>query len=384
VSWPVAVRAALVLELQQLRRQKAFVALTVLAALTFLATMSLFGLTGSELPLAVVDEDQGALAGRFVHALQGVRHAFSVRPMGGDAALAALRSGRVIGAITIPKGFGESVARGDTVALVVRVDNLNTDLTSDLERALPNAIVAFGDGLGLPGLRARLVEKDLVTHGETGFLAYVSVSALGLDALIIAGILGALAMAREWEGRTVKMLRLAPASLGTIVAGKVLAAAGVAALAMLVTTLVVTFGYGIVPALPIGSALAIALCVLSFACMGACLGALLRRTLAIVPFVFGMAMPLYIDCGALEPTRFDGEWIWRLAHLSPLYYATGLLEWTFHGLRVTPEPVWLDAAVLLALAPISATLARIAISRRRDTEHSRQRPRHDEIRDVPA
>jgi hypothetical protein len=92
-------------------------------------------------------------------------------------------------------------------------------------------------------------------------------------------------------------------------------------------------------------------------------GAWLKQTLAIVPLIFGLAMPLYIDCGALEPTRFDGEWIWRLAHASPLYYATGLLEWTFHGLRVTPEPVWLDAAVLAALAPLSALLARSALAR---------------------
>ena len=208
----------------------------------------------------------------------------------------------------------------------------------------------------------RLAEKDLVPR-ETGFLPYVAVSALGLDAFIIAGVLGALAMAREWEGRTVKLLRLAPAGPWPFVMGKVLASSAVAALAMAATTLLVTLGYGVVPVDALGSILGLGLCVLSFACVGACVGAWLKQTLAIVPLIFGLAMPLYIDCGALEPTRFDGEWIWRLAHASPLYYATGLLEWTFHGLRVTPEPVWLDAAVLAALAPLSALLARSALAR---------------------
>jgi ABC-2 type transport system permease protein len=357
------VRAALALELSQLRGQLSFVVLTVVAALTFLATMSLFGLTGSELPLAVVDEDaHGAYSERLVDALRGVRHAFAVLPMTAAEASQALGSGGVVGTVTIPAHFSESIARGDTIPLLVRVDNVNTDLTSDLERAIPNAILAFGQSMGFAGLRAHVVEKDLVAR-ETGFLPYVAVSALGLDAFIIASVLGALAMAREWEGRTVTLLRLAPSGPGAFVMGKVLAASAVAALAMVVTTLLVTIGYRVAPVDWVGSTLGLSLCVLSFACVGACLGGWLKRTLAIVPLIFGLAMPLYIDCGALEPTRFDGEWIWRLAHLSPLYYATGLLEWTFHGLRVTPEPIWLDAGVLFALAPISALLARSALAR---------------------
>jgi hypothetical protein len=356
------VRAAALLELSLLRHQIAFVVLTVIAGLTFLVTMSLFGLTGSELPLAVVDDDQGAYAARLVAALRGVRHAFLVLPMDAAGAEDALRTGQVLGAVTIPSHFTEAVGRGDTVAVSVRVDNLNTDLTSDLERAIPNAILSFGQGLGFAGLRVRLAEKDLVAR-ETGFLAYVSVSALGLDALILAGVLGALAMAREWEGRTVKLLRLAPDGLGGIVAGKVFAASIVAALAMTATSLLVTLGYGVVPLHPALACLAILLSVLSFASLGVSVGAILRRTQAIVPLIFGSAIPLYIDCGALEPTRFDGEWIWRVSHLSPLYYATGLLEWTFHGLRVTPEPVWADAAVLVALAALSGLLARVALAR---------------------
>ena len=81
-----------------------------------------------------------------------------------------------------------------------------------------------------------------------------------------------------------------------------------------------------------------------------------------MPLLFGMAMPLYIDSGALEPTRFDGETIWWLAHLSPVYYAVGVLEWAFHGIHVTPEPIYVDLLILTAFAAIAVilTLGRLA------------------------
>ncbi len=56
--------------------------------------------------------------------------------------------------------------------------------------------------------------------------------------------------------------------------------------------------------------LALGACVAIFTCLGAWLGAILKRTLAAVPLLFGLAMPFYVDSGALEPTRFDGEAIW--------------------------------------------------------------------------
>jgi hypothetical protein len=51
-----------------------------------------------------------------------------------------------------------------------------------------------------------------------------------------------------------------------------------------------------------------------------------------------------------------------IAHLSPVYYAVGVLEWAFHGLRVTPEPIYVDLLVLVAIALLSMylTLARLS------------------------
>src|SRR5579862_1535017 len=348
-------RASAALEIAQVRANLAFVGLTALAAVSFLVMVSLFGLTGAYAPMALIDLDGGPYARSFVDALLGAHHSFRLRDMDATHAGAALNSGHLVGIITIPAGFSADVEHGATVAVDVRIDNVNVDLTHDVQRALPAAIVAFGRAHNFPGIRVQMLEHDVMPR-DTGYIAYLVVSALALDALVIAGVLGAMATAREWERRTVKFLRLSPAPAGAVLAGKLAVAAAVAAGALAVSLLAIVFGYGIVPVAPWTTVLALAACVAIFTCIGAWLGALLKRTLAAVPLLFGLAMPFYVDSGALEPTRFDGESIWRIAHLSPVYYAVGVLEWAFHGLRVTPEPVYVNLLVLLTTAVVAVAL----------------------------
>lgn len=353
-SWRLF-RASAALEAAQLRHNRGFVVLTALAAVNFLAMVSLFGLTGAYAPTALIDRDGGPYAKQFVEALNGAHHSFALKYMSAEAAEEALGSGRLVAIITIPPGFSTSIARGVTVPIDVRIDNVNIDLTNDVQRALPAAIVAFGHRNNFPGVRVVMAEHDVNPH-DTGYIPYLVVSALALDAMVIAGILGAMATAREFERRTVKLLRLAPASASIVLAGKLAVAAGVSGSALGVTLLAIVFGYGVVPVAPATTVFALAACVAIFTCFGAWLGALLKRTLAAVPLLFGLAMPLYVDSGALEPTRFDGETIWILAHLSPVYYAVGVLEWAFHGLRVTPEPIYVDLLVLVGIALAAAWL----------------------------
>jgi len=354
-------RASAALELAQVNGNRVFVALTALAAVSFLVMVSLFGLTGAYAPVALIDRDGGPYAQRLVEALLGAHHSFALKSMSSERAEAALLTGRLVGIITIPAGFSADVERGITVPIDVRIDNVNIDLTHDVQRALPAAIVAFGRAHQFPGIRVQMVEHDVMPR-DTGYIPYLVVSALALDAMVIAGILGAMATAREWERGTVKLLRLAPASAGVVLAGKLAVAGAVAAGALAVTLAAIVLVYGVVPIAPWTTVFTLAACVAIFTCLGAWVGAVLKHTLAAVPLLFGLAMPLYVDSGALEPTRFDGETIWMIAHLSPVYYAVGVLEWAFHGLRVTPEPVYVDLLVLLALAfvAVALTLGRLS------------------------
>jgi ABC-2 type transport system permease protein len=348
--------AAARLELLTLAKQRAFVALTMLAAASLLVLVSLFALTGSDAPLGVVDEDHSDYSARFYDALSKVPHAFSLRNVDRQTATAMLASGRLVGVLTLPQNFQAQVSRGDTVPLTVDVDNLNQDLLFDLQRALPSAILCFGHAVGLPGLRAELLERDVLPH-DIPFLRYLAVATLALVAFVVAAALAALAVAREWEGKTLPLLRLSPAGAAPVLLGKLAAAALVALAALVLATVIVIVAYGAIPQSPLMIFLSLTAAVILFAALGALIGALFRRTLPIVPLVFGLAMPLFIDCGALEPTRFDGETIWRVAHASPLYYVVALFEHAFFGVRITPEPIAFDAAVVVALTAVSVAAA---------------------------
>lgn len=359
-------RASAALETAQLAANRAFVALTALAAVSFLAMVSLFGLTGSYAPVALIDRDGGIFVKPFIDSLNRAHHSFALKYMRAEAAEAALGSGRLVGIITIPAGFSDNISRGQTPAIDIRIDNVNVDLTNDVQRALPAAIVAFGRSHHFPGITVKMDEHDVLPH-DTGYIPYLVVSALALDAMVIAGILGAMATAREWERATVKLLRLSPASPGVVLAGKLTVVAVVAAVALALAVLTIVFGYGVVPIAPFTTAFALLACVAIFTSIGAWVGALLKRTLACVPLLFGLAMPFYIDSGALEPTRFDGEAIWVIAHLSPVYYAVGVLEWSFHGIHVTPEPIYVDMLALAAMAGLAGVLTLGRLARRGTT-----------------
>ena len=157
-------RSSAALEAAHLLGSRGFVALTALAAVSFLAMVSLFGLTGSYAPVALIDRDGGPLARRFIEALDGAHHSFALTYLSEEAAEAALGSGRLVGIITIPAGFSDAVARGTTVAVDVRIDNVNVDLTNDVQRAFRRRSSASRGSTASP---ARAWRWSSTTSGRT-------------------------------------------------------------------------------------------------------------------------------------------------------------------------------------------------------------------------
>ncbi len=361
-----AVLAAAHLEFQQFGRSRVLYALVVLEAITFLVLVSLFGLTGSRAPTALIDRDGGPLARSFVDHLDAAHHSFRLRPMSIERAHDQIAAGNIVSIITIPPDFSRRVAAAGTSVIPLVVDNVDEDLTGDVREAMPSAVTAFAADNHFPGVRVVAVEHDLIDH-ETGYVAYLVVSALALTAFVVAGILGAVSITREFETRTVTQWRLAPVHTGYLLLGKLLATSLLSAAALAVAALIVVAGYGIHPDRALGALAVLAGCVVIFTSLGACIGALLRRTLPVAALFFGLALPFYVDSGALEPLRFDGEKLWVLGHASPVYSAIGLLQWSFHGLRVTPESAvqnllvlsaWAAASVLVAAAVLSSRVVR--------------------------
>jgi ABC-2 type transport system permease protein len=325
--------------------------------------VSLFGLTGSMAPTALVDQDQGAYARIFAADLAAAHHSFALHPMSAAAATAAMQREALVAIITIPAGFTTDIAQGRGVTLKVVVDNVDTDMTEDIRRALPAAIVAFGREERLPGIHIQADEYDLIDH-DTGYIAYLVVSALALDAFLMAGILAAMAVAREFESGTVRMLAVAPVHPLASLAGRILTTDAVTALAMLVTTAMVVGVYGLAPIHPLELVAVLLACIIIFGCVGVALGALLKRTLPVTSLVLGLSLPFYIGSGAMEPLRFDGNRIWYLGHLSPVYYAVGVIQNAFHGLQVTPESIPVDFLALGAWAIAMLLLAWFLLRKR--------------------
>lgn len=323
-------------EILQLRRSPLFVFLTLVQAVTFLLLVSLFGLTGAYAPVALICDDNGDYARTFIATLEDTHHSFNLQRMDRAAAEAALKRGDLVGILTIPSDFSQSVLFGKDVTIRLDVDNVNTDMTDDVQRGLPSAIVRFGRQLHLPDLHLHVEEEDLIPH-DTGFIPYLVVSGLVLNAFVIAGILSATAVAREFETGTVRVLQMTPGAAFFPLAGRAAATTTLAAAAMLFPLAVVVWGYRITPLHPAAVLGALLLCTVIFSCLGIVLGALLKRTVPVASLIVGLSLPLYICSGALEPERFDGEKLWRLGHFSPVYSAVGIVEQAFNGLKVTPE-----------------------------------------------
>jgi ABC-2 type transport system permease protein len=284
--------------------------------------------------------------------------------------LAALHRGSLVAIITLPNNFSNALANGQPITLHVDVDNVNADMTDDIQRALPAAIVDFGRQHNLPGIRLHETEIDLIGY-DTSFIAYLVVSGLMLDAFIIASILSAMVVAREFEARTIKALAVAPVHSLLPILGRMLATDLVACVAMLIPVAIAIFGYHSMPIHPLAVAGILLLSIAIFGCVGVAIGALLRRTLPVVSLILGLGFAFYLCSGSLEPQRFDGPLIWGIAHISPVYYAVGILEQAYHGLQVTPEPQWLNLVILLAWAGVmvlcAALLLRIALIDRTGT-----------------
>lgn len=339
--------AACLAEITQLRRTPLLVALTIIQSVTFLFLVSLFGMTGAYAPTVVVDHDKGGPAQGFIEDLRVAHHSFNIqRKYSEDEGMALLKQGRLVAIISIPKGFSKALLMTQSTMVKVIVDNIDSDMTDDIQRALPSAIVACANQHNFPNTNVKVSETDLVDH-ETGFIQYMVASSLVLAAFIISCNLAATAVAREYEKKTAVIFGLAPIHPVWPICGRLLADSLFSLISLLVPVAVVIFFYGINPHYPLELAAVLIVCVLTFSCIGAALGALLKQTMPVASIVFGMALPLFMVSGSYEPERFDGNLIWTIAHLSPIYYGVGVIEHAVHGLIVTPEPVAFDFLVLV-------------------------------------
>ena len=349
-------------EIHQLRRSRVLLVLTIAEAVTFLVLVSIFGLTANHVPTAVVDSDGGLLAHQWAQDMSATYQTYGLRYMDARSAEQALARGDVAAILWIPAGFSQHMADHTMTRIHFLVDNVNADLTNEVELGIPASARGFAVANHFPGIRVVTTESDVVRN-EVGFIPYLVVSALALAAFVVAGTLAASAVAREFETRTLAYLRLSPAHPLVPLAGRLLATGAVSLAAVGVAALLVVAGYGVTPVHPAEMAAGLLLCVVIFSCIGAAIGTLVRRSLPLAALIFGLALAFYLDSGSLEPARFYGNRLWIVAHTSPVYYAVGILQHAVHGIQVTPETAAVNFAALIGWALLAAGLAWLGLRR---------------------
>jgi ABC-2 type transport system permease protein len=330
----------------------------IILPVNLLILMSLFALSGGYAPTAVVIEDHGPAAQQFYNAMAHA-HSFRLQLASAQEAHDLIQEGRIVAVVAIPANFDTRVRASQPVQVNVEINNLDTDFTNDIRRAIPLSITLFYAKAFPHLVSITPSEYDWYAH-DTSNLQYLAVSILVL-AIMVGGLLQAgVPAAREWERNTIKELMLAPASRWAIVTGKMLGAFVTAICSILVVLALLIFVLGSSP-VSWGEVIGITLLTLViFLGWGIVLGTLIKQRQAFTVLAFGITIPLAILSGIFGPLSFFGSlpsWRNLLPQIFPVYYAIVAEQHAFHGFDLNTYGISFNVVILAAYALAMVVLA---------------------------
>jgi ABC-2 type transport system permease protein len=341
--------------------ERIFTIISIFLPVNFLILFSLFVISGGQAPTAVVMNDSGPYAQRFYSAMASA-HSFVLQKANPQEADALIHEGRIVAVITIPANFDTQVRNNQPVQVGVEVNNLNTDFTNDIRRAVPLSITTFYARAFPHVVTVTAHETDQYAQ-DTDYIPYLTVSILVI-ALIAGGLLqSGTAAAREWETATMKELLLSPASRWAIVTGKMLGAMIMGLVSVLVVLLVLIFIIGVHP-VHWGAMIAYTLLTSAiFIALGTCLGTLIRQRQAFTGLAFGVTIPLFFVSGAFGPISFNVPILQVLAQALPVYYAIVVQQYAFHNFILNTYTIPGNTLILCAFLLLFVGLAALALRR---------------------
>ncbi len=340
---------------------RVFLILGVFLPVNFLILFSLFVLSGGQAPTAVVMNDTGPYAQQFYRSMEGA-HSFTLRTATAREAQTLIQAGRIVAVVTIPADFDTRIQRNEPVTVDVDVNNLNTDFTNDIRRAVPLSITSFY-AKAFPNVVTVVPQETDQYKQDTDYIPYLTVSILVI-ALVVGGLLqSGTSAAREWENATMKELLLSPASRWAVVTGKMLGALVMSLASVLIVLGVLVFIIGVRP-LHWGETIGFTLLTLTiFIALGTLLGTLLKQRQAFTGLAFGTAIPLFFLSGAFGPISFNVPILQVIAQLTPVYYAIVLQQHAFHGFDLNTYGVAANTLILVGFALGLILLAALVLRR---------------------
>src|SRR5579884_3013278 len=154
--------------------ERVFTIISVFVPVNVLILLSLFVLAGSHAPTAVVMNDTGPYAQQFYNAMNNA-HSFQLQKSSASEANNLIAAGRIVAVVTIPSDFDTRVAHNQPVQVSVKINNLNTDFTNDIRRAVPLSITAFYARAFPDVVTITPKEQDLQPQ-DTDYIPYLTVS----------------------------------------------------------------------------------------------------------------------------------------------------------------------------------------------------------------
>jgi ABC-type multidrug transport system permease subunit len=347
-------------EIQTALAERRSTLMGVFLPMNFLILMSLFAVSGGLAPTAVVMEDTGPYAQQFYNAMAHA-HSFRLQTASAQEAQDLIEAGRIVAVVTIPADFDSRLRQNLPVQVNVKVNNLNTDFTNDIRRAVPLSITLFYGKVFPHVVTVTPREHDFYAQ-DTDYIPYLTVSILVL-ALTVGGLLQAgVPAAREWENATIKELLLSPASRFAIVVGKMLGALvmGLVSVSLVLAVLLIIGVWPVHWGEVIGFTL---LTLLIFIAYGTLLGTLMKQRQAFTLLAFASTLPLFTLSGTFGPISFNPTIIQVIAQLFPPYYAVVLEQHAFHGFDLNTYGVGLNVGILCGYAALLMVLAALVLRR---------------------
>ena len=349
-------------EIKSVLTQRIAVILGVLLPVNFLILMSLFAISGGLAPTAVVMQEVGPYARAFYDAMAHA-HSFRLQTASAQEAQDLIQTGKIVAVVTIPANFDTRVRQNQRVVVEVQINNLNTDFTNDIRRAVPLSITIFY-GKAFPHLVTVAAREHDLHAQDTDYIPYLTVSIL-VVALLVGGLLqSGVPAAAEWEQATIKEVLLSPASRFAVMVGKMAGALVIALAAVVVVLATVILLFGVWP-LHWGEVVVFTLLVtVIFIAYGTLLGTLLKRRQAFAALAIASSVPLFFISGAFGPISFGNNVVLSvLAQLFPMYYAVVLMQHAFHGFDLNTYGLGMNILILSGYALGLILLAALVLRR---------------------
>lgn len=346
--------------------EKVFLVTMTIIPVSYFFLLMLFILSADQAPTAVVMQENGPYAQMLYDAMANA-HSFALRQTSAAEAERLIDSGSIVAVVTIPANFDSAIANDQPVDVGVRINNLDTDFTADIRRAVPLSITSFYAHARPQLVTVTSQENDLYAH-DTGYVPYIGVSILVCGLIIGGTIQSGTSWAREWEGQTMKELLLSPASRWSLFLGKML---GSLLLAMAPAALVFLVLIGALGTWPVHWFEMLAytlLTLLIFSTLGTLLGTVARQSRHVVTLCLGSLVPLFFVSGPLGPVTFSTRAIQVIASLSPASYAIAGEQHAFHDFTTNTLGLW-NALILLGMA-LGGTVAAVLVLRSSTAGHA--------------